>query len=369
MPDFDVAIIGGGIAGAGLAAELAGHRKVLLLEAEAQSGYHATGRSVAFWAESYGGPAIQPLTTASGPFLRSPPPDFADHPFITPRGALHIGRQQDTHHAQNLLADFAASGVAIDRIDFSEIKRKIPNIRDEWTIGLREADCCDIDVAALLAAYLRQARRKGSNLLYNSGVKSAKFVEGAWSLETSQGNYTASLIVNAAGAWVDQVAIMAGVDAIGIKPYRRTVVQLVTEPSVASDYPLVIGLDGSFYFKPDTGGRIWLSPHDETLSEACDAAPEEFDVALAIDRFQQVVNCDKLTVEHKWAGLRSFAPDRLPVIGHDPAVPAFFWLAGQGGFGIQTAPAASRLAASLICDEIEAPFGISASNYAPDRLR
>jgi D-arginine dehydrogenase len=288
---------------------------------------------------------------------------------MTTRGALHIGRQQDSLYAQNLLADFAASGVAIDAIEFAEIKRQIPNIRDDWTLGLSEAESCDIDVAALLAAYLRQARRRRAILRYNAEVKSAAFEGGVWSLETRQGNFTAALIVNAAGAWADQVAEMADIGPVRVQPYRRTVVQLATERSIASDYPLVIGLDGSFYFKIGPGGRLWLSPHDETLTLPCDAAPEEYDVALAIERLGQVVDCGKLTVEHKWAGLRSFAPDRLPVIGRDPAVPEFFWLAGQGGFGIQTAPAVSKLAASLICPEIHAPQGILPSIYAPSRLK
>jgi D-arginine dehydrogenase len=369
MTDFDVAIIGGGIAGAGLASELAGHLRVLLLEAEAQSGYHATGRSVAFWTESYGGSEVQPLTTASGSFLRTPPPDFADRPLMIKRGALHIGTVKDEQFSKSLLADFATSAVAIDPIDFAEIKKRVPSIRDEWTIGLYEPECCDIDVAALLAAYLRHAKRQGATCRYNSFVKAVKFSAGKWSIETGQGQYTARRIVNAAGAWADQVALISGVDPIGIKPFRRTVVQLATEPTFLPDTPLVIGLDGNFYFKPDLQGRIWLSPHDEAPATACDAAPEEYDVALAIDRFQQVVDCGTLTVEHKWAGLRSFAPDRCPVIGYDPAIPEFFWLAGQGGFGIQTAPAVSKLAASLICSQIRAPEGITAGKYGPGRFR
>ena len=164
------------------------------------------------------------------------------------------------------------------------------------------------------------------------------------------------------------MAQIAQVGSLGIQPYRRTISQLAVSPQVPAELPLVIGLDGSFYFKPDTGGRLWLSPHDETATPACDAAPDEIDVAMAIDRLQQVVDWDIRRVERKWAGLRSFAPDRLPVIGRDSAHDAFFWFAGQGGFGIQTAPAAAQLAASLLDTNIAAPQGVDAAVYAPARF-
>ncbi len=369
MTDFDIVIVGAGIAGASIAAEIAASHTVLLLEAEAQPGYHSTGRSAAFWAESYGGPDIQPLTTASGPFLANPPFGFHDGPLIHPRGALHIGTAADAHIANGLLADFERSGVRLDRMDYASATKHVPGLLPEWTEALWEADCCDIDVAGLHAAYLRQAKRLGAKLHCSAPMKQAKWQNGGWSVETGAGGFTASMLVNAAGAWADDVATRADVAMLGIKPYRRTIVQLAVEPLAPAALPLVIGMDGSFYFKSDAGGRLWLSPHDETLSTPGDAAPEEIDIAIAIDRLQHVVDWKVGRVEHKWAGLRSFAPDRLPVIGRDKNVPEFFWFAGQGGFGIQTAPAAAQLAASLIVDDLATPLNISTSLYAPARLQ
>jgi D-arginine dehydrogenase len=368
MSDFDIAIVGAGIAGASLAAELSSYRSVILIEGEAQPGYHSTGRSAAFWDESYGGPAVQPLTTASGPFLADPPADFHDGPLMHQRGALHIGTGAQRGLADGMLADFAASGVTIEIAGRQLLERHVPVIRPEWTHGLWEPDCCDIDVGTLHGAYLRQARRNGVSVQCSSPLKNATWREGCWHIEAGGLNCTAGMLVNAAGAWADCVAEMAAIRPLGIQPYRRTIAQLIVEPEVPADLPLVIGLDGSFYFKPDAGGRLWLSPHDETPTAACDAAPEELDVAIAIDRLQQVADWDIKRVEHKWAGLRSFAPDRLPVIGRDPKNDAFFWLAGQGGFGIQTAPAVARLAASLLATEIVAPAGVDAELYTPARF-
>jgi D-arginine dehydrogenase len=367
MTDFDIMIVGAGIAGVSLAAELAEYASILLIEAEAHPGYHATGRSVAFWTESYGGPAVQPLTTASGLFLTNPPSEFADRPIMTPRGALHIGKAQGSGYADKLLRDFGDSSVVLEPKDLASIKSHIPNIRNDWNQGIWEPGCCDIDVASLQAAYLGKAKRGGVKLLCNAPLNKACFAAGSWQVETGAGNFAVKKIVNAAGAWADDVAARAGVKPIGITPLRRTVLQLAVEPIAPPTLPLVIALDGSFYFKPDAG-KIWLSPHDETPSPACDAAPHEIDVAIAIERFEAVVDWRITKLEHKWAGLRSFAPDRLPVIGPDIDVAEFFWFAGQGGFGIQTAPAAAKLAASLLCDEVTAPTQVDGNLYLPSRL-
>jgi D-arginine dehydrogenase len=367
MTDFDFVIVGAGIAGASLAAELACHASVLLIEAEAYPGYHATGRSVAFWTESYGGPGVQPLTTASGSFFLKPPTDFADQSFITPRGCLHIGTSDDEALAHKLMADFKTSELEFEALDVKRISSRVPGILPDWNIGLWEAGCCDIDAAALHAAYLRKAKRDGGQLHCLAPLRQAKFSGGLWKIETATGNFTAKSVINAAGAWADQVAILCGVKPVGIVPYRRTVLQLAVEPAASPNLPLVIALDGSLYFKP-AAGRIWLSPHDETPSPACDAMVEEIDVAIALERLKHIVDWKIERLEHKWAGLRSFAADRLPVIGRDPDKPEFFWFAGQGGFGIQTAPAAASLAASLLCEGISAPPLVDSTLYAPDRL-
>jgi D-arginine dehydrogenase len=369
MSVCDVAIIGAGIAGTSLAEALASHLDVLLLEAEVQPGYHSTGRSAAFWSETYGGPLVQPLTSASGPFLASPPSNFSESGFLAPRGALYIGTAADSSSAIVHEKTFEKSGVRIERLRPDEIASYVPGLKQDYCEALWEPECCDIDVAALHAAYLRVAKRKGAKLHCRARMEKAAYRAGAWDVSTDAGQYRARLLVNAAGAWADDVAKRALVNPIGIQPFRRTMVQLAITPGAPPDLPLVIGLDGSFYFKPDTGGKVWLSPHDETPWPACDVAPEELDVAKAIDRLEDVVDWKIDRLEHKWAGLRSFAPDRLPVIGRDSNMPDFFWLAGQGGFGIQTAPAIAQLAASMIVDGIHAPSGVEGVHYHPARFR
>lgn len=364
MARFDIVIVGAGIAGAGLAAELAPHAHVLMIEAEDMPGYHATGRSAAFWSESYGGPLVQPLTTASGPWLQQPPARFGQQGFLRPRGALHLGRAADGAAVAGLARDFAQSGVTLDPVDPAAI---VPRLRPEWSRGLIEPSCADIDVAALHQACLRAARASGAQLWTRAPLHDARLEAGQWRIETGAGAVDAALLVNAAGAWADDVAARAGVAPIGITPMRRTIAQLRVAPDVPADLPLVIDINGGFYFKPERGGRLWLSPHDETPVPAGDAAPEEIDVAVAIDRLEQVVDWRVIAVEHRWAGLRSFAPDRLPVYGVDPACPGFFWCAGQGGFGIQTAPAAAMTAAAIILGQ-PVPASIDPDRYAPARF-
>jgi D-arginine dehydrogenase len=319
---------------------VAGEASVLLLEAEDQPGYHSTGRSAAFWAETYGGPLIQPLTSASAPMLR-------DGGFLRPRGALHIADAEGREALQDFRSEFAAV-VGVREVDRSALEQLLPGVRQGWDDALLEPSCADIDVAALHAHFLGEARRKGALLVTRARLTSADKVSGQWRLETGAGPFEARLLVNAAGAWADEIALMAGVAPIGIQPYRRTIAQLRVDPPAPEDLPLVIDALGRFYFKPEAGGRLWLSPHDETPCGPCDCAPEEYDVALAVDRLQQVVDWRVARVEHRWAGLRSFAPDRLPVYGFAVERDDFFWCAGQGGFGIQTAPAAAKLAAALL---------------------
>lgn len=214
--------------------------------------------------------------------------------------------------------------------------------------ALLEPTCRDIDVAGLHALYLGRARRAGARLLTSARLVEARREEGRWRLSTTAGTVEADILVDAGGAWSDAVARIAAAAPLGIRPYRRTMVQLRVDPPAPADLPLVIDALGRFYFKPEAGGRLWLSPHDETPCEAGDCAAEELDVALAIQRLEKVVDRKVEQVERRWAGLRTFAPDRLPVYGFAPETPGFFWCAGQGGFGIQTAPAASRLAAALL---------------------
>lgn len=344
----DIVIIGAGMAGASLAAEVAGHASVLIVEAEEQPGYHSTGRSAAFWSEVYGGPLVQPLTTASGPFLAAPPAEFAQRPFLQPRAAIHIADAEGQPLLDDMWRRFRETAVRLQPLARPELARAVPGLAGGWESGLLESSCCDIDVAALHAAYLKAARAKGAILLSDARVESAERKAGGWRVQTPRGEIEAATIVNAAGAWADEVARLAGEAPLGVQPYRRTIAQLRVDPPAPPDLPLVLDAAGRFYFKPEAGGRIWLSPHDETACDPGDCAPEEHDVALAIHRLEQVVDWRVEQVEHSWAGLRSFAPDRLPVYGFAAGSKDFFWCAGQGGFGIQTAPAAAKLAASLL---------------------
>ena len=358
MSRYDVAIVGAGIAGASLAAELAPRASVLLLEAEDQPGYHATGRSAAFWSETYGGPQIQPLTTASGPWLR-------DHGLLTPRGELYLARPADRPALDRLIAEFEGR-VALERWPASEARRLVPRLAPDWSEALWMPSCEDIDVAGAHQLFLKHARQAGAELRCSTPFQSAVRHGDVWDVVSGGESIAAAVLVNAAGAWADAVATTAGVPPIGIQAYRRTVVQLAVDPPAPSDLPLVMAMDGSFYFKPEAG-RLWLSPHDETPAEPGDAAPEELDVATAIDRFERATAWPIVRVERRWAGLRSFAADRLPVYGFDALAPGFFWCAGQGGFGIQTAPAAARLAANLLLGR---PAGeVDPTPYLPDRFR
>ena len=366
MSRFDIVIIGGGIAGASLGAELAGEASVLILEREESAGYHATGRSVAFWEETYGGRQVQPLTTASGPLLGLPDSAFSSQSFLTPRRTLFVGRDADCAERDRLMQAFSGS-VELHPVDPAAL---LPGLRPHWTIGLMEPGVCDIDVAALHQAYLRRFRAKGGELRLGTAFDNAVRTTGGWTIQTSGGVIECGIIINAAGAWADEVARRSDVRPIGITPLRRTVVQLRVPAMPSADLPLVMDLGSSFYFKPEGDGRIWLTPHDEEPSPPCDAAPEEMAVAQAIARFEDVVDWPVEAVERKWAGLRSFAPDRAPVYGFDVRAPGFFWFAGQGGFGIQTAPAAALLGVALVTGSAMsgALSGIDPAAYSPSRF-
>lgn len=363
MTAYDFAIVGAGMAGASLAAELADHASVLLVEAEDRPGYHATGRSAAFWEECYGGPEIVPLTLASGAYLR-------EHGFLHQRGALYIGRDEDAPLLDDFVEEFSGTGATIERLDRQALVARAPGLRSQWKGAIWEPACSDIDVAGLHAHYLALGRARGVRLETRARLIAAAKSGDSWALRSERGEtFVARMLVDAAGAWADQLARLAGAQPMGIQPLRRTVVQLRTDPAPPADWPLVLDIGGGFYFKPEAG-RLWLSPNDETPSAPCDAAPEELAVAQAIERLSQVVDWRVEAVEYRWAGLRSFAPDRLPVYGFDPQVEGFAWFAGQGGYGIQTAPAAARLTAQVLLgngrDAMTA--GLEAALYAPERF-
>lgn len=367
---IDVLIVGAGIAGASLAAALAPHRRVMMIEREDAPGYHATGRSAAFWHESYGGVQVQPLSAASFALLDAPLPDFSERGFLSPRAALTVGRREESSAVDAFAAEFAAQGVDVTRLSGEAVAGKVAGIRPEWTEAAFEPACSDIDVGGLHAAYLRAAKRAGALLATRKEFVSARRLGDRWEANVGGEQIEASVIVNAAGAWADRVAAICGAKPVGIQPYRRTVMQLRLGVATPADLPLIIHVGGDFYFKGVGEGRLWLSPHDETATEPCDAAPEELDVAVAIDRMQSVVDWPIATVESKWAGLRSFAPDRIPVFGADPHQMGFVWCAGQGGFGIQTSPAiGALLAAQLGAPLPDGPISrVNAAPFLPSRF-
>jgi D-arginine dehydrogenase len=360
--DFDVIIVGGGIGGASLGAEIAARRRTLIIEAEEQCGYHSTGRSAAFWLESYGGPTVALLSSASRDFLDNPPVEFGEHGFLRTRGDLHLSRDSWPE---------LSPGIASRRIERAELEHMLPGVRPEWRYALLEPACADIDVAALHSAFLRKFRREGGEVATHARLESADWRDGRWTVRLlNDETLSAPILVDAAGAWADPVAERCGARPLGIAPKRRTLVQLRVGRSGLRDLPLVDDDQGTFYFKGEGDNTIWLSPHDEIPTDPCDAAPEEIDIATAIDRFEHVVDWPVERVERSWAGLRSFASDRLPVYGFDANVPGFFWCAGQGGFGIQTSPAAGKLAASVLLEEApdRSVVHIDPAHFSPRRL-
>lgn len=348
---FDIAIIGAGIAGASTAwalLEAAPGLRVALIEREERPGYHTTGRSAAFWLESYGGPAIVPLTRASRAFLANPPEGFGA--LLHLRRALHVEGPDDPGGLDRVVAELDQTGVARHWLDAAAIAA-LPFaglLRPEWRQrAVVEPDCHDIDVAALHQGFLRGCNGARPTLICNAGVTGMTRADGVWTLETNAGRIAAPIIVNAAGAWADPVATLAGARPLGVTPLRRTMAVLRIDPPPPPEMMVVLDAAGHFYFKPD-GGRLWLSPHDETPDVPHDVRPDEMDLAVVIDRFEQLSTARVQRLESSWAGLRSFAPDRVPLFGFDTAADGLFWCAGQGGFGIQTAPAAGRLCAALL---------------------
>lgn len=370
----DILIIGAGIGGASAAAELARDADVLLIEAESQPGYHTTGRSAAFYAESYGGPAILPLTSASKAFYTDPPKGFSPTPLLGPRGCLHIFDADSRALAEREMARLAGHIGAISLLDKERVLDRVPVLRPDTIAGaIDDPECRDMDVAAIHQGYLRAFRARGGRLLCDAGLAALARDGDYFLAQTPQGTIRARRIVNAAGAWGDPVAALAGAKPLGLQPMRRTVILFRPgSVTVDNDWPLVIDINERFYFKPETG-RILASPADETPMAASDAQPDELDIAIIIDRLQTATSLDIPRIENRWAGLRTFAPDRTPIVGPDPMVPGFFWCAGQGGYGIQTAPAIAALTAARVLGralpDFLAEHGVAAETYDPARFR
>ncbi|CAN7614859.1 FAD-binding oxidoreductase [Phenylobacterium sp. LjRoot164] len=369
MAQCDVVVVGAGIAGAGVAAELSGDLKVVLLEQEAQPGMHATGRSAALHSEIYGNACIRALTRAGRSFLLK---EKGGRSFMRPRGCLHIATSAQLGRLETMAAE-PGVGAGVRRIEGAALREKLPLLRDAAVAALEENHAYDIDVDALHGYFLRRHRAHGGLLRCTAPVSAITRSGGLWAVTAGGETFHAPTIINAAGAWGDQVAGLAGVAAIGLQPMRRSALIVDAPPNAdPASWPAVIDIDEQFYFKPDAG-RILMSPADETPSLPCDAYPDDLDLAVAVDRVQQVADIPVRRIVHSWAGLRTFAPDRTPVVGFDPTAEGFFWLTGQGGYGIQTSPALSRLAAALV-RERQPPAdliaeGVRPADLDPARLR
>lgn len=366
MESFDIVIVGGGIAGASLGARLVPDARVLLIETEDMCGRHATGRSAAFWQASLGGDTPERrLTLASRPMLEARWPG-SESPLLRTRGAIHLVRAggEGIDDVTGLSGDYRPAW--LDRAALDAI---IPGLRAQWIGAWHEGTCADIEVAAFHNACLAAMRRGGGTVRTGAELLRADPAGTGWRIETTAGDISARILVNAAGAWGDRVANRAGIGGIGLVPKRRTVVQLRLGRTGLKDLPFVTDSHESFYFKGEGDKSVWVCPLDESPADPCDAAPEEIDVATAIDRFEKAVDWPVEAVERKWAGLRTFAPDGRMKFGFEPDVPNFFWCVGQGGMGIQTAPAAALLCASLIRGESlpSALDGIDPADFAVRR--
>jgi D-arginine dehydrogenase len=361
----DFIVIGAGMAGASAAAHLAAHGRVVVLEGEDQPGYHSTGRSAALFTETYGNLPIRILTRAGRAYYEDRAGGLAEYPILTPRGALMFATPGQTASLDALWAELSPRDAAIRRLDPGETRALVPVLRPGKVAGaIYEPGAMDIDVHALHGAYLRRLRRQGGRLVTAAPVRALARAGGRWTATTPAGDFAAPIVVNAAGAWADSVAALAGLPPIGIVPKRRTALIVAPPPGVIVErWPLTIDVGETGYFKPDAG-KLLVSPADETPVAPCDVQPEELDVAIAVDRLIERTTIAVRHVERRWAGLRSFAADKTPVVGFDPLAPGFFWLAGQGGYGIQTAEGLARSTAALITAS-RLPADIAAAGLDP----
>jgi len=365
--NFDFIVIGAGIAGASMAAHLSQRGRVLLLEGEDQPGYHTTGRSAALFSTIYGNAAVRALSRASRDFLFQPPPDFTDTPLVHPRPTLFFARPEQLGLLDEARVDDDVRR-ATRLLDAAQTWQLLPVFRPGFLGGgMVEDASADMDVHAMHQGYLRGARRLGATLLTGRPVQALARDGGGWRVQVADAEFAAPIVVDAAGAWGDAVARLAGVAPVGLRPLRRTAMVIDAPDGLEpGDWPAAIAADESFYFRPEAG-RLLLSPADETPSEPCDAQPDDWDVAVAVDHFERAVGRTVARVLRRWAGLRVFTDDRTPVAGFAPDAPGFFWFVGQGGYGIQMAEGLARAGAALACGQA-LPASLIEHGVNPDDL-
>jgi D-arginine dehydrogenase len=364
--DFDIAVIGAGMAGATAAAFLSVDKRVALIEAEEVAGYHTTGRSAAIWIQNYGPPDVRELTRLSRSFYEAPPAGFTDIQLIRRRPVLLLATDAQMPDLENALA----AGHGIRRASVDEAHTLVPALRPGYLAGAAmEEDAFDMDVAAIHQGFLRMLRSHGGTLGLRSRAGRIERRSGVWEIETASGDvFRAPLVVDAAGAWGDDVATIAGVAALGLQPCRRTAAIVDPSPFDVSNWPMICDVNEGWYARPEARTRLMVSPADATPTHPHDVQPEEIDVAIGIDRMQQALDIPVRRIEHSWAGLRTFTPDGSLAFGWDPRVEGFFWCVGQGGYGIQTAPAAGRLVADLVLGRDPGKAGALTEAITPARF-
>ncbi len=368
MRRSDFIVIGGGIAGASAAYELAAHGGVVLLEREALPGQHTTGRSAAFLVESYGNAVVRLLTRGGRALFEDTPPGFSPHALIERNPVLYIGREDQRESLKTVLDEGRATGASLRELDVADARELCPVLREDYlACAVVEPGAAHIDVAGLLEGYLAGFRRRGGEVVTRAEVTGIARSGSGFEVDAGGERWAAGVLVNAAGAWCDVIGGLAGARPIGLRPLRRTAITFDGPPGVStSGWPCTIDADEQFYFKPE-GAQLLASPCDETPMEPHDAAAEDYEIALVADRVQRATTLEISHIRNSWAGLRSFVEDRGPVIGMDPELPGFFWLAGQGGFGIMTSPGASRATAGLIAHG-SLPADLAGLGLTPEML-
>ncbi|MEE9254488.1 MAG: FAD-binding oxidoreductase, partial [Pseudomonadales bacterium] len=345
----DVIIIGAGIAGLSAAGEISKFANVIVLEAESQPAYHSTGRSAALFIEPYENDVVWALTVASGAFLKAPPEGFSDTALLRLRRGLMIADAQHAPSIDRYIERWGERCPGLHEVSLDEALAMVPLINTERVARtLEDPGIYDIDVHALLQGFLGMVRASGGRLNTDARVTSLTSQGDGWRVSFEGGEFEAPIVVNAAGSWGGEIGRLAGAGDLGLTPMRRSAALVAPPADVDIDgWPVVHSAGGGLYFKPEAG-KLMVSPADATPSEPCDAQPDELDIAIALDRFRNATHIPVERIEHRWAGLRSFVADGLPVVGFDPERPGFFWLVGQGGFGVQTSPAMGRVAAELV---------------------
>jgi len=364
---YDFLVIGGGIAGASAAFELAAHGTVLLLEAESTTGYHATGRSAALFTRNYGNPVVREINATSAPFFRSPPAGFCETPLLTPRGSLTVAHPDHKGGLNDVLA-LSEPGEEVAAISSKEACEMVPFLRPERVgFAVFEANVADIDVASLHLSYLKGAKARGAVILTKQPVAALSRHAGIWKAQTSNDTHSAATIINAAGAWADQIGALVGAQSIGLVPMRRTAIIIDAPEGIqCAGLPAVDFAGSGAYMKPDAG-KLMASPGDAVPTDPHDAWADDMDIAVFADWIEHETTIKVEKIAHSWAGLRSFVPDEAPVVGFDTDVPSFFWLAGQGGFGIMMAPALAVLTAELCTQSTATTNAQFASTLSPAR--